>query len=111
MFKSLDHFEISEVEVFVDISLSLFHFADVCREHWHLVLDTDELRKDCIRFEHGVWLNGGIAIINRQVFQREKHFKCEFHFDTLLNQMNMFNTIYKYLYSSNTVEIFIYMGN
>ena len=37
VFLSLDNFEISEIKVFVDISLSLISFADVCREHWHLV--------------------------------------------------------------------------
>ena len=37
MFSSLDHFEITEIEVFVSISLSPFYFANVCSEHWHLV--------------------------------------------------------------------------
>ena len=34
---SLYNFEISEIEASVDISVSPINFADVCREHWHLV--------------------------------------------------------------------------
>ena len=33
----LDHFEICKIEVFVDNSLSPFNFANVWREHWHVV--------------------------------------------------------------------------
>ena len=38
MFKSLDHFEIDEIKVFVDITLSTFNFAKVSHGlssvHW-----------------------------------------------------------------------------
>ena len=49
MFKSLDQFEIYEIKVFVDISLSTFNFANVCLGlsivHWQQTQQMDHVRK------------------------------------------------------------------
>ena len=42
MFKSLDSFEMDEIQVFIDITLSTFHFANVSHGlsgvHWQQTL-------------------------------------------------------------------------
>ena len=49
MFKSLDHFEIDEIKVFVDISLSTLSFANVSHGlsgvHWQQTLQMDNVFK------------------------------------------------------------------
>ena len=37
LFSSLNNFEICKIEVLADISVSLINFANMCRDHWHLV--------------------------------------------------------------------------
>ena len=55
----LDHFEIYEIEVFVEIYVSPFHFANMSIEYIaNLAANkvTDALRKDCVYFglqDHG----------------------------------------------------------
>ena len=55
MLKSLDHFEMDEIKVFVDITLSTFNFANVSRGlygvHWQQTLQMDHVRKHPIHLD------------------------------------------------------------
>ena len=55
MFKLLDNFEIAEIKLFVDITLSTFNFANVSRclsvVHWQQTLKMDHVGKHPIHHD------------------------------------------------------------